>query len=204
MYGYTRLMDHLINELTKMPGVGRKSGQRLAFYLLRADDDYVLGLADAMRRVKEGVSFCGECGNLTEGDVCAICANEDRDRTIICVVEDPQDIQALEKTGQYTGVYHVLMGAISPLDGIGPEDLEISKLVERVAAGAKEVIIATDPDVEGDATAHYLAQLLRPLGPKVSRIARGLPVGGDLRYADEVTLGKALAGRTELVESSDF
>jgi recombination protein RecR len=149
MYGYTRLMDHLINELTKMPGVGRKSGQRLAFYLLRADDDYVLGLADAMRRVKEGVRFCGECGNLTEGDVCAICANEDRDRTVICVVEDPQDVQAIEKTGQYAGVYHVLMGAISPLDGIGPEDLEISKLVERVAAGAKEVIIATDPDVDG-------------------------------------------------------
>lgn len=194
MHGYTRLLDQLINELTKMPGIGRKSGQRLAFYLLKADANYVRELTDIMLQVKDEVHYCAECGNLTEEDKCKICTDTSREHSLICVVEDPSDVRAIERSGAFSGVYHVLMGVISPLDGVGPEDLNFRELINR-AKEAKEVIVATGPDVEGDTTALYIAKLLGPLGVKVTRIASGLPVGTDLQYADEVTLGKAIAGR---------
>ncbi len=177
-----------------MPGIGRKSGQRLAFYLLKADVNYIRELTDIMLQVKEEVHYCAECGNLTEEEKCTICANTSRDHSLICVVEDPSDVRAIERSGAFLGVYHVLMGVISPLDGVGPEDLNFRELINR-AKEAKEVIVATGPDVEGDTTALYIAKLLGPLGVKVTRIASGLPVGTDLQYADEVTLGKAITGR---------
>jgi recombination protein RecR len=194
MHGYTRLLDQLINELTKMPGIGRKSGQRLAFYLLKADANYIRELTEIMLLVKDEVHYCAECGNLTEEEKCKICSDMSRDHSIICVVEDPSDVRAIERSGAFAGVYHVLMGVISPLDGVGPEDLRLRELPGR-ANEAEEVIVATGPDVEGDTTALYIAKLLGPLGVKVTRIASGLPVGTDLQYADEVTLGKAISGR---------
>lgn len=179
-----------------MPGVGRKTGQRLTFFLLTAPDDYVPRLAALLNEVHEHVKPCRECGNLTESDLCPVCADDTRNRRLLCVVEEPADIPLVERTGEFSGLYHVLMGVISPLDGIGPDQLRLAELVRRAREGeVVEVIVATDPDVEGDATAYYIAKLLTPLGVKVTRIARGLPVGGDLDFADEVTLAKAIAGR---------
>jgi recombination protein RecR len=195
----SKLIERLVNELTKMPGVGRKTAQRLTFFLLKAPTGYVEGLAQLLNEVKKHVSPCRECGNLTEGELCGICADETRNRRLVCVVEEPADIALVERTGEFNGLYHVLMGVISPLEGIGPDQLRMSELVSRAQEGqVVEVIVATDPDVEGDTTAYYIAKLLSPLGVKVTRIARGLPVGGDLDFADEVTLAKAIAGRQEI------
>jgi len=195
----SKLIDMLVNELTKMPGVGRKTAQRLTFFLLKAPEGYVENLARLLNEVKEHVNPCRECGNLTEGERCNVCADDTRNRRLICVVEEPSHINLVERTGEFNGVYHVLMGVISPLEGIGPDQLRMAELVSRTQSHqAVEVIVATDPDVEGDTTAYYIAKLLSPLDVKVTRIARGLPVGGDLDFADEVTLAKAIAGRQEI------
>jgi recombination protein RecR len=188
----------LIEELQRLPGVGPKSAQRLAFHILRAPREQAERLVAAVRDVKERVTYCSVCNNITDADPCGYCRSEDRDRHMICVVEEPQNVSAVEKTREFKGVYHVLMGALSPLQGIGPDDLKIKGLLERVAAGAREVILATNPNVEGEATAIYLARLLKPLGVKVTRIAMGVPVGSDLDYADEVTMHKAIEGRREV------
>lgn len=186
----------LVTELGRLPGVGPKSAQRIAFFILQSEADDVRRLADAMITVKEKVRFCIECGNVSEEERCRVCLDERRDRSMICVVEEPKDIVAVEKTREYRGLYHVLGGAISPIDGIGPDDLRIRELMTRLADGrVAEVVIATDPNLEGEATATYLARLLKPLGLRVTRLASGLPVGGDLEYADEVTLGRAFVGR---------
>jgi recombination protein RecR len=196
MANQSKLIERLINELSKMPGIGRKTAQRLTYFLLKAPDDYVTNLARLLNEIKEHVKPCRECGNLTEVELCAVCADETRNRQLICAVEDPADIALIERTGEFNGVYHVLMGVISPLEGIGPDQLRLGELVKRVQTGhIVEVIVATDPDVEGDTTAYYIAKLLSPLGVKATRIARGLPVGGDIDFADEVTLAKAIAGR---------
>ncbi len=193
------MIERLINELTKMPGIGRKTAQRLTFFLLKAPDGYVENLARLLNEVHEHVNPCRECGNLTEDELCGICTDATRNRRVICVVEEPADIALVERTGEFNGVYHVLMGVISPLEGIGPDQLRLAELVTRAqTTRAVEVIVATDPDVEGDTTGYYIAKLLSPLGVKVTRIARGLPVGGDLDFADEVTLAKAIAGRQEI------
>ena len=185
----------LIDELARLPGIGPKTASRLAYYLLRASRDEAVALAEAILDVKERVRLCSNCFNTTESDPCAVCADPARERTI-CVVEEPLDVIALERTGQYRGRYHVLHGAVSPVDGIGPDQLKIHELIERVKRdGADEVIIATNLDLPGEATATYLHRLLAPLGVTISRPASGLPAGGDLEYADEVTLGRALAGR---------
>lgn len=186
----------LVTELGRLPGVGPKSAQRIAFFILQSEADDVRRLADAMITVKEKVRFCIECGNVSEEERCRVCLDERRDRSMICVVEEPKDIVAVEKTREYRGLYHVLGGAISPIDGIGPDDLRIRELMTRLADGrVAEVVIATDPNLEGEATATYLARLLGSMDIAVSRLASGLPVGGDLEYADEVTLGRAFAGR---------
>ena len=186
----------LVSELGRLPGVGPKSAQRIAFHILQAEPDDVRRLADAMITVKEKVRFCIECGNVSEEERCRVCTDDRRDRSMICVVEEPKDVVAVEKTREYRGLYHVLGGAISPIDGVGPDDLRIRELMTRLADGrVTEVVIATDPNLEGEATATYLARFLSPLGITVSRLASGLPVGGDLEYADEVTLGRAFAGR---------
>ena len=199
MGNQSKLIERLINELTKMPGIGRKTAQRLAFFVLKAPDEYATELARLLNEVNEHVKPCRECGNLTESEVCLICADETRNRQLLCVVEEPADIALVERTGEFNGLYHVLMGVISPLEGIGPDQLRMGELVHRVQSNrAAEVIVATDPDVEGDTTAYYIAKLLSPLGAKVTRIARGLPVGGDLDFAEEVTLAKAIAGRQEI------
>ena len=188
----------LIEELQRLPGVGPKSAQRLAFHILRTPREQAERLVAAVRDVKERVTYCSVCNNITDADPCGYCRSEDRDRHMICVVEEPQNVSAVEKTRDFKGVYHVLMGALSPLQGIGPDDLKIKGLLQRVAAGAREVILATNPNVEGEATAIYLARLLKPLGVKVTRIAMGVPVGSDLDYADEVTMHKAIEGRREV------
>ncbi len=186
----------LVTELGRLPGVGPKSAQRIAFHILQAESEDVRRLADSMITVKERVRFCVECGNVSEEDRCKICVDERRDRSMICVVEEPKDVVAVEKTREYRGLYHVLGGAISPIDGVGPDDLRIRELMTRLADGrVAEVVIATDPNLEGEATATYLARLLNSMDIAVSRLASGLPVGGDLEYADEVTLGRAFAGR---------
>ena len=186
----------LVSELGRLPGVGPKSAQRIAFHILQAEPDDVRRLAEAMITVKEKVRFCIECGNVSEEERCRVCTDDRRDRSMICVVEEPKDVVAVEKTREYRGLYHVLGGAISPIDGVGPDDLRIRELMTRLADGrVAEVVIATDPNLEGEATATYLARFLSPLGITVSRLASGLPVGGDLEYADEVTLGRAFAGR---------
>jgi recombination protein RecR len=184
----------LIEQFNKLPGIGPKTAQRLTFYLLRMPAEEARGLADAIVEVKERIGFCTTCFNITESDPCWVCRGA-RDRTMICVVEEPLDVLALERTGHYKGLYHVLHGAISPMEGIGPEELRIRELLGRLGEGVQEVILATNPNLEGEATAMYLTKLLSPLGPKVTRLARGLPVGGDLEYADEVTLTRALEGR---------
>ncbi len=186
----------LVAELGRLPGIGPKGAQRIAFYILGTEAADVTRLADALIAVKEKVRFCVDCGNVSEEERCRVCVDERRDRTMICVVEEPKDVVAIERTREYRGVYHVLGGAISPIDGIGPDELRIKELLTRLADGkVQEVVIATDPNLEGEATATYLARMLSPLGITVSRLASGLPVGGDLEYADEVTLGRAFAGR---------
>ncbi len=196
---YEGPIQDLIDELSRLPGIGPKSAQRLAFYLVKAPPDEAKRLAEAISNAKERISFCKECGNVAEGDLCRICRDEGRDRTVLCVVEEPKDAATVEKAGVIKGRYHVLGGAISPLDGIGPEDLHVQELLERVERDhVTEVIIATNPNLEGNATAMYVAALLKPLGVRVTRLASGLPVGGDLEYADEVTLSQALEGRREM------
>ncbi|HLH72994.1 MAG TPA: recombination mediator RecR [Chloroflexota bacterium] len=189
----------LIEEFNKLPGIGPKTAQRLTYYLLRAPVEQSRALAEALIRMKERTVLCSECLNITDESPCALCRNPERDRRIICVVEEPLDVLALERTRTFKGLYHVLHGAISPVDGVGPEDLHIHELLVRLSSGqVTEVLIATNPNLEGEATAMYLHGLLRPLGIRVTRLARGLPVGGDLEYADEVTLIRAVEGRREM------
>src|SRR5918992_1092908 len=188
-------IQDLIDELSRLPGIGPKSAQRLAFHLVKAPADEARRLAAAIERAKQLMSFCRECGNVAEGERCRICRDPGRDPSVICVVEEPKDVAAIEKAGVVKGRYHVLGGAISPLDGVGPEDLRVNELLERVQRdGVVEVILATNPNLEGNATAMYVAALLKPAGVRVTRLASGLPVGGDLEYADEVTLSQALEG----------
>ena len=192
-------MQDLIDELGRMPGVGPKSAQRITFHLLKLPREDALKLATAIVEVKDKVSFCERCFNVSEGPLCGICKDERRDTHIVCVVEEPRDIVAVEKTHEYRGSYHVLQCAISPIEGIGPEQLKVKELLARLdPEGVTEVILCTNPNIEGEATAMYLARLLKPLGIKITRIASGLPVGGDLEYADEVTLGRALSGRRDM------
>jgi recombination protein RecR len=188
----------LIEELQRLPGIGPKGAQRLAFHILKTPREQADRLVDAVREVKERVTYCSVCNNITDADPCVFCRSDARDRDVICVVEEPQNVTAIEKTRDFKGVYHVLMGAISPLQGVGPDDLKIKGLLARVGNGVREIILATNPTVEGEATAIYLARLLKPLGVKVTRIAMGVPVGSDLEYADEVTMTKALEGRREV------
>jgi recombination protein RecR len=188
----------LIEELQRLPGIGPKSAQRLAFHILRTPREQADRLVEAVRDVKERVTYCSTCNNITDVDPCGFCSADNRDRHIICVVEEPQNVSAIEKTGEFKGLYHVLMGALSPLQGIGPDDLKIQGLVSRMSNGVQEIIIATNPTVDGETTAHYLAKLLKPLGVKVTRIAMGIPMGSDLEYADEMTTRKALEGRREV------
>jgi recombination protein RecR len=189
----------LIEQLQRLPGIGAKSAQRLAFHVLKTPREEVDRLADAMRDVKERMTYCSICGNITDVDPCFFCTSPGRDQSTICIVEEPENITAVEKTRQFAGTYHVLMGALSPLHGVGPDDLRIKELLTRVAGGrVEEAILATNPNVEGEATAIYLAKLLKPLGVKVTRIAMGVPVGSDLEYADEVTMQRAMEGRREL------
>jgi recombination protein RecR len=193
---YEGVVQELIDELSRLPGVGPKSAQRIAFSLLQSEDDQAKRLAEVLLEVKERVRFCEICGNVSEEDRCNICRDARRNQTMICVVEESKDVQAIERTREYRGLYHVLGGAISPIEGIGPDQLRIKELLGRLSnAEIVEVIIATDPNMEGEATATYLARMLSPLGINVTRLASGLPVGGDLEYADEVTLGRAFAGR---------
>jgi len=192
-------LQRLITELTRLPGIGRKTAERLAFFILKEDERFARDLAEALIDVKRNMRFCRLCYNISSEELCEICADPRRNPGLICVVEEPKDIWAIEKSGSFSGVYHVLMGALSPLDGIGPDKLRIRELLQRLQAGkVEELIVATDPNVEGDATALYIAKLVKPLGVLVSRIASGLPVGGDLEYADSVTLSKALSGRRPL------
>ena len=196
---YAGPVQDLIDELGRMPGVGPKSAQRIAFHLLKLSREDALRLARAITEVKDKVAFCERCWNVAEGPLCGICADERRDAHLLCVVEEPRDIVAVEKTHEFTGRYHVLQGAISPIEGIGPDQLKVKELLARLdPEGVTEVILCTNPNIEGEATAMYLARLLKPLGIKVTRIASGLPVGGDLEYADELTLGRALEGRREV------
>jgi recombination protein RecR len=196
---YDAALGELVEELNQLPGIGPKSAQRIAFHLLAADPDEVARLVAAITDVKARVRFCDTCGNVAEAEQCSICANPRRDDSLICVVEEAKDVVALERTREFRGRYHVLGGAISPIDGIGPDDLRVASLMTRLASGTvTEVILATDPNIEGEATAAYLARMILPLGLTVSRLASGLPVGGDLEYADEVTLGRALEGRRRL------
>ena len=196
---YEGAIQDLIDELGRLPGIGPKSAQRIAFHIIQSERVDISRLADVLRTVKEKVKFCTECGNISEEELCRICRDPRRDPTSICVVEESKDVIAIEKTREFRGKYHVLGGAISPIDGIGPENLRIRELMVRLAATEiQEIIIATDPNLEGEATATYLSRMLKPLGMKVSRLASGLPVGGDLEYADEVTLGRAFEGRRTL------
>jgi recombination protein RecR len=188
----------LIEELQRLPGIGPKGAQRLAFHLLKTPREHTDRLVDALRDVKERVTYCSVCNNITDADPCGFCSSSDRDHHVICVVEEPQNVSAVEKTREFKGVYHVLMGALSPLQGIGPDDLKIKSLLARIGNGVAEIILATNPNVEGEATAIYLARLLKPLGVRVTRIAMGVPVGSDLEYADEITMHKALEGRREV------
>ena len=196
---YAAPVQALIDELGRLPGVGPKSAQRIAFYLLKVAPEDANRLAAAITEAKARVTWCRRCFNIAEGELCGYCLDDRRDSSVLCVVEEPRDIVAVERTHEFTGRYHVLQGAISPIEGIGPEQLRVQELLRRIESeGVSEVILATNPNIEGEATAMYLARLLKPLGIKVTRIASGLPVGGDLEYADEVTLGRALEGRREV------
>lgn len=199
MRQYPKPLAKLINELSKLPGIGTKSAQRLAFHILSLDDREAEQLADAITTAKKEMKYCSVCGNLTDEDPCAICSDPTRKDDVICVVESPRDVMAMERIKEFNGLYHVLHGVISPMEGIGPEDINLKSLVQRLQQGdVKELIIATNPNIEGEATAMYIARLIKPAGIKVTRIAHGIPVGGDLEYADEVTLLKSLEGRREL------
>lgn len=199
MSAYTKSMDRLISALTKLPGIGAKSAERIAMHILKSPKEEAAFLTDAIMRLKETTGFCKACYNLSEGELCRICSDPQRDRTVILVVEAPKDIVAIEKTGTYHGLYHVLLGALSPLDGIGPDELKIKELLRRIKADKiMEVIIATDADTEGETTALYISKLLKDQGVKTSRIAYGLPVGSNLEYADQATLARALEGRREV------
>ena len=196
---YTPALQKLIDELGKLPGVGPKSAQRIAFHLIKIPEQDALSLAVAIQQAKQKVRFCETCFNMSDEAICEICSDSQRDSSLVCVVEEPRDIVALERTREYKGLYHVLQGAINPIDGIGPEQLKIRELLERLKGNTVvEVILCTNPNIEGEATAMYLAKLIEPLGIQVSRIASGLPVGGDLEYADELTLGRALEGRRNI------
>jgi recombination protein RecR len=195
---FSPVVENLVAQLSRLPGIGTRTAQRLTFHLLRVPKEEAFALADAIREVKERIGFCRECGNLTEAELCAICSDARRDRSLVCVVEQPADLLSVERTHEYRGVYHVLGGALSPLDGVEPEHLRIDELVRRVERnGVEEVVLATNPNMTGEATAAYLADRLRDR-TRVTRLASGLPVGGDLEYADEVTLGRALTGRREM------
>ena len=187
-----------MEQLQKLPGIGAKGAQRLAFHILKNPRDDAERLCEAIRDVKERVTYCSTCNNITEADPCVFCTSPSRDQRLICVVEEPQNVSVIEKTREFRGVYHVLMGALSPLHGVGPDDLKIKSLLARVSNGVTEIILATNPNVEGEATAIYLARLLKPLGVRVTRIAMGVPVGSDLEYADEITMHKAIEGRREV------
>ncbi len=196
---YEGIVQDLIDEFAKLPGVGPKGATRIAFYLLNSDNSDVDRLAEVLREVKEKVRFCKDCYNVAQNELCRICSDNRRDQASICVVEEPKDVLAVERTREFRGRYHVLGGAISPIDGIGPDDLRIKELMTRLSDGnITEIILATDPNLEGEATATYLARLISPLGLKVTRLASGLPVGGDLEYADEITLGRAFEGRRQV------
>jgi recombination protein RecR len=196
---YAGPVQDLIDELGRLPGVGPKSAQRIAFHLLKLSKQDAMRLATAIAEVKDKVSFCHTCFNVSEGERCGICSDSRRDTTVVCVVEEPRDLVAVEKTGEFHGRYHVLQGAISPIDGVGPDQLRVRELLDRIGVeGITEIILCTNPNLEGEATAMYLGRLLKPLGLRVTRIASGLPVGGDLEYADELTLGRALEGRREV------
>lgn len=199
MADFAPSVTRLIDELKRLPGIGQKTAQRLAFYLLRVDREQALALSDAIRDAKEKIRFCSVCNNITDGDPCLYCASASRSKNVICVVEEPTNIIAVEKTRGFNGTYHVLGGSLSPLQGIGPDQLKIKSLIERLKGGAvEEIIIATNPTAEGEATAVYLSRLIKPLGVRVTRIAMGIPVGSDLEYADEVTMMKAMEGRRDL------
>ena len=195
-------VEALIDQFARLPGIGRKTARRLAAFVLKMPREEVVRIAEALISAKDRVKYCSVCFNIADNDPCAICVSTRRDQSVVCVVEEPADVMALERTNEYNGVYHVLGGAISPLDGIGPDDLKIRELVERVAASDAtkigEVILAVNPNVEGDTTAYYISQLLQPFGVSVSRLAHGIPVGSDLEFADEATLGRALEGRTKV------
>ena len=192
-------LARLVEQLQKLPGIGAKGAQRLAFHILKHPRDEADRLCEAIRDVKERVTYCSTCNNITEHDPCGFCTSASRDQRVICVVEEPQNVSVIEKTREFRGVYHVLMGALSPLHGVGPDDLKIKGLLSRVGSGGvEEIILATNPTVEGEATALYLARLLKPLGVRVTRIAMGIPVGSDLEYADEVTMTRAMEGRREV------
>ena len=196
---YAKPLGKLITELSRLPGIGGKTAQRLAFHILSMDEKEARGLADAIIDAKTNMKYCSVCGNLTDTDPCAICSDPSRNHETICVVESPKDVVAMERIKEFTGLYHVLHGAISPMEGIGPEDINLKQLIIRLQQeDVKEIILATNPNIEGEATAMYIARLVKPSGIKVSRIAHGIPVGGDLEYADEVTLLKAVEGRREL------
>lgn len=189
-------VEQLVEQFAQLPGIGRKTAHRLALYILKMEREEIVTLARALVNVKDKVRYCSICSNITETDPCGICANTKRDRNVICVVEEPNDVLALERTNEFKGLYHVLGGALSPLDGVGPDDLRVKELLSRLSdSGVDEIILAMNPNVEGEATTLYLSKLLRPMGIKITRIARGLPVGSDLEYADEATLSRALEGR---------
>ncbi|MCK9478071.1 MAG: recombination mediator RecR [Firmicutes bacterium] len=196
---YVKPLAHLIEQFEKLPGIGHKTARRLAFHILDSPDVHAEEFANALINAKKLVRYCNICQNMTDAEVCLICADDKRDNSVICVMESPKDVMALEKAREYNGLYHVLHGAISPMDGIGPEDIKIAELLSRLSSDTvKEVIMATNPNIEGEATAMYLSKLIKPLGVKVTRIAHGVPVGGDLEYADEITLSRAIEGRREM------
>lgn len=200
MQNYPAPLAKLINELSKLPGVGSKTAQRLAFHILSLSDENAFALADAIASAKRELVYCSVCGNLTDVDPCNICSDHSRDHTVFCVVESPRDVQVIERMKEYKGLYHVLHGVIAPMSGVGPEDINLESLIVRLARSeeAREVIVATNPNIEGEATAMYIARLVKPAGIKVSRIAHGVPIGGDLEYTDDITLAKAIEGRREL------
>lgn len=195
---YIAPIGRLVEQFRRLPGIGPKSAARLAYHVLKMDKSQVAALAQAIVEAKERVGYCSVCFDLTDSDPCQICRSEGRDQSVVCVVEDPKDVAAMERTREFKGLYHVLHGSLSPLEGVGPDDIKIKELLDRVGKGVQEVIMATNPNVEGEATAMYIAKLLKPLGVMVTRIAHGLPMGGDLEYADEVTLSKALENRREM------
>ncbi len=193
------IIENLINQLTRLPGIGRKSAQRLAFFILSMPESEAMSIADAIRTVKQTARFCNTCFNITDSELCEVCSDDSRDRSRIVVVEEPSNILVIERSGAFRCLYHVLLGALSPIDGVTPEKLKIKELADRVAAGGiQEVVVATNPNTKGEITAQYIKEVLAPLGVKVTRIAYGLPMGSDIEFADEVTLSKALAGRREL------